>query len=607
MHFSRAITPLTDKVTDNLKFKFQNCKITNYPLFIVPRYGFIYGYWSSKGIPSPSLWLIKRLFLPQHLHDQLLYQNYGEIVGFFEGIRPTVLISHLDSVEKILMKDINNFPARKSFNFGHMSDRIGLLFVPTTDTKWIRMRQLIEPTFCKSKLRKLTPKMNDCAFRLLCNLESLCSTEGSTVNMVKLFEAFALDVVAATAFGINLDSYNDPSSPLVKNARYFYSGSTPYKRLLFELYVSLRLLNHKMNPLESEQMSYFTRLAERIFREKQIMSNKKRKYSNSLSMRKGDFIDFFIDMMDKNHEEMPESIEEEMTQGDDELIEPIDCIDIYGHQAINGDSFSGKGSSVPSSSKAPSPCPMRSKHKILSMDQVKAHGILFFIAGYGSTSSLLSNLSYLLAYNLRVQKLVMEEIDSISTSNNGTLAHGLNADLIENLTYLSAVVWETLRLYPPISRIERLCVSDYKLSDKLTIPAGMSICVPTYAIHRSAKYFSSPNEFRPERFLSDQPLKHPWSFLPFGGGPRNCLGIRLAILQVKVAIVRVLENYELSLAPGHEDIKHTSDQVLIAPESVVLKLKPRANRPKFIPPLKRGSSIQEMSALKSRFKRQFTF
>lgn len=571
--------------------------------FVSFRYGFIYGYWSSKGIPSPSLWLIKRLFLPQHLHDQLLYQNYGEIVGFFEGMRPTLLISHLDSIEKILMKDIEKFPARKSFNFGHMSDRIGLLFVPTTDTKWIRMRQLIEPTFSKCKLRKLTPKMNESAFRLLCNLEHVYTTKGSLVNMVKLYEAFALDVVASTAFGINLDSYNDPNSPLVKNARYFYSGSTPYKRLLFELYVSLRHLNHRMNPLESEQMSYFTRLAERIFREKQIMSTRKRKYSNSLSGRQGDFIDFFIDMMDKNHEEMPDSIEEETTQGDDdELIEPIDCIDIYGHQAINEPSQS--------TSSVNSTCPMRSNKKPLSMDQVKAHGILFFIAGYGSTSSLLSNLSYLLASNQRIQKTVIDEIDSISTTNNGALTHGLNLDLIENLTYLSAVVWETLRLYPPISRIERLCVSDYKLSDKLTIPAGMSISVPTYAIHRSAKYFSSPNEFRPERFLTEQPLKHPWSFLPFGGGPRNCLGIRLAILQVKVAIVRVLENYELSLTPGHEDIKHTSDQVLIAPETVVLKLKPRPTKlpvSKLPAPFKRNSSIQEMTSFKKRIKRQFTF
>ena len=515
------------------------------------------------------------------------------------------------------MKDINNFPARKSFNFGHMSNRIGLLFVPTTESKWIKMREMIEPTFSKCKLRKLTPKMNDCAFRLLCNLESTTSNKGAIINMVELYEAFALDVVAATAFGINLDSYNDPNNPLVKNARYFYSGSTPYKRLLFELYVSLRHLNHRVNPLESEQLSYFTRLAERIFREKQINSSKKRKYANGLSGRKGDFIDFFIDMMDKNHEEMPDSIEEEMTQGDDELIEPIDSVDIYGHSLANCESptvtapsscpLNGVKPSASSSSKSmPSLCPLKSSLRSLSMDQVKAHGILFFIAGYGSTSSLLSNLSYLLAKNRRIQQLVIDEINSVSDSNSDTWVHGLNADLIDNLTYLSAVVWETLRLYPPISRIERLCVSDYKLSDKLTIPAGMSISVPTYAIHRSSKYFTSPDEFKPERFLSERPLKHPLSFLPFGGGPRNCLGMRLAILQAKVAIVRILENYELSLAPGHEDIRHTSDQVLIAPESMYLHLQVRATRNKLPIPFRRNLSVNGVNG-RHRLMRQATF
>lgn len=533
-------------------------------------------------------------------------------------MRPTLLISRLDLVEKILMKDINNFPARKSFNFGHMSNRIGLLFVPTTESKWMKMREMIEPTFSKCKLRKLTPKMNDCAFRLLCNLENSTSNKGAIINMVQLYEAFALDVVAATAFGINLDSYNDPNNPLVKNARYFYSGSTPYKRLLFELYVSLRHLNHKVNPLESEQLSYFTRLAERIFREKQINSHKKKKYSTGLTGRKGDFIDFFIEMMDKNHEEIPESIEEEMTQGDDELIEPIDSVDIYGHamSSCESPSSTGVSSSCPingsnSSTSAlgksiASLCPIKSSLRTLSMDQVKAHGILFFIAGYGSTSSLLSNLSYLLAKNRRVQQLVIDEINNVSDNNSDTWAHGLNADLIDNLTYLSAVVWETLRLYPPISRIERLCVSDYKLSDKLTIPAGMSISVPTYAIHRSSKYFTSPDEFKPERFLSDRPLKHPLSFLPFGGGPRNCLGMRLAILQAKVAIVRILETYELFLAPGHEVIKHTSDQVLIAPESMYLNLQARPSRSKLPIPFRRNLSVNGVNG-RHRLKRQSTF
>ncbi|CAG2177656.1 unnamed protein product [Oppiella nova] len=144
-----------------------------------------------------------------------------------------------------------------------------------------------------------------------------------------------------------------------------------------------------------------------------------------------------------------------------------------------------------------------------------AQGILFFIAGYDTTSAALTHAIYFLSLHPECQQKLYEELKTCDEFTYEKLVH---------LKYLNAVINETLRLAPSFLRLFRVCVEDYPLGNtdsqinSITIPAGTFMTVSTYTLHRDPKYWDNPNDFLPERWI--QPKHHPYAYMPFGGGPR---------------------------------------------------------------------------------------
>jgi cytochrome P450 len=114
------------------------------------------------------------------------------------------------------------------------------------------------------------------------------------------------------------------------------------------------------------------------------------------------------------------------------------------------------------------------------------------------------------------------------------------------LKYLSAVIDETLRLYPAVF-VERCAGRDYELKGTgITIPKDSLVHIPVYAMHRDPDNFPNPDDFKPERFLAENIAHHSYAYLPFGAGPRNCIGMRLAQMEVKVALVKLVTSFIFS-------------------------------------------------------------
>lgn len=526
--------------------------------FIISIYvNFIRSYWSRKGIPTPSSFDIKRFTLPIHLHDQEIYRKYGNIVGLYEGLRPTLMIGDPNLIKDILTKDYHNFPNHRAFNFGHSTSRLGFFFMKGSQEKWEKLRSIMMPSLTTGKMRILSPKINDCIHNLLVNIENSIKSEGPVVNLMKFFKAFSLDVVSSTAFGISIDSLNEPDNPIVSNAKKFFSKK-PAARLIFEIYLAFSWIK-KLKPTDFDSLNFFSKLTERITREKRFL--RKKKYSGGLINGKNlDFIQMFLDVIDYGRESFPDSIEEEESDAEsnssscdalnhnnnsstihsnlhnqshhepNKLRAGPDSITLYGHDTcheqpstplINGSYDSKNGD-------AKSPFFKNQKRKSISLDELKAQGILFFMAGYAGTATLLSNVTYLLAIHREVQEKLISEIDSWKSSSPADLS--LNYDVVSTFKFLDAIVWETLRLHPPVARVERECVADYHLAKTdITVPSGMTISIPVYAIHRDPNHFDDPDSFIPERFLptesGESPLKHSWAFLPFGGGESCSAGV----------------------------------------------------------------------------------
>ncbi|EDV24414.1 uncharacterized protein TRIADDRAFT_56195 [Trichoplax adhaerens] len=176
----------------------------------------------------------------------------------------------------------------------------------------------------------------------------------------------------------------------------------------------------------------------------------------------------------------------------------------------------------------------------LTDEEIIAQAIIFLVAGYETTANTLGFASYLLATNPDAQKKLRDEIDSLCPD-----ANSIDYDTLFSLPYLDMVISETLRMYPPAFFINREAREDITING-LLIPKDVMVGFPIYAIHYNPKLWPKPNEFIPERFSPEEKAKQiPCSYLPFGGGPRNCIGMRLALLEAKLALVKIIQNFEL--------------------------------------------------------------
>nr|XP_055195914.1 cytochrome P450 3A12 [Nyctereutes procyonoides] len=210
-------------------------------------------------------------------------------------------------------------------------------------------------------------------------------------------------------------------------------------------------------------------------------------------------------------------------------------------------------------------------HKVVSDLELVAQSIIFIFAGYETTSSCLSFLMYELATHPDVQQKLQEEIDATFPNKAAPTYEAL-----VQMEYLDMVLNETLRLYSVAGRLERVCKKDVEISG-VFIPKGTVVMVPTFILHQDQNLWPEPEEFQPERFSrKNKDSINPYTYLPFGTGPRNCIGMRFAIMNMKLALIRVLQNFSFKSCKETQISLRINTQGIIQPEKpVVLKVEPR--------------------------------
>ncbi|KMQ92393.1 cytochrome p450 9e2 [Lasius niger] len=183
----------------------------------------------------------------------------------------------------------------------------------------------------------------------------------------------------------------------------------------------------------------------------------------------------------------------------------------------------------------------------LNIDDMTAQAFIFFFGGFDTTSTAMSFVAHELAANPDVQIKLRQEIDKVLEESNGEVTY----ETINQFEYLDLVINETLRLYPPVAFLERICDKAYELPPALpgekpfTMKKGMICWIPVFAIHHDAKYYDDPEKFRPERFLDNKMYHNSSFYMPFGLGPRMCIANRFAMLEVKVLLFHLLARCEL--------------------------------------------------------------
>ena len=358
-------------------------------------------------------------------------------------------------------------------------------------------------------MKKMYPLIDDCLKHLLDNLESH-AVSGKEAVVKDVFGCLTMDVIAKCAFGTDTNANQDKNNPFVVNGRKVFQVNV--LRALIENFVPkfiLRLIKFKGYRANGEANEFFINVARHII--------KNRRENNE---RREDFLQLLIDCQDADRIKEEKNNQENQNENDAESHDIGEGNQHNYYKQFNSD--------IP-----------------LTDDEVIAQAFIFFLAGFETTASTLSYCTYELALNQKVQDKLYEEIKSVE---NGSIDY----ETLAKLPYLDAVVSETLRKYPPVVRLNRIAMRDYQLGTTgITLDKGIAVNVLVYAMHHNQEHFPQPEQFKPERFL---PENHdqikPYTYMPFGIGPRNCVGMRFGLLETKLTLAKVISKYKFVKSPN---------------------------------------------------------
>ncbi|XP_024081942.1 cytochrome P450 4C1-like [Cimex lectularius] len=205
----------------------------------------------------------------------------------------------------------------------------------------------------------------------------------------------------------------------------------------------------------------------------------------------------------------------------------------------------------------------------IDLKGVKDEVNTFVFEGHDTTSSAMNFGLYLLSKHPEVQEKIYAEIKEV-LGEKTVLDHN---DL-KHLKYLERVIKEILRLYPSAPLIGRSLQKDFKLKSGHVLPAGTTIVIFLYHLHRNEEVFPEPEKFDPDRFLPENCVKmHPYSYLPFSAGFRNCIGQKFAMLEVKIVLAGIISNFKI--LPSNQEIKEFTSVVLRSAEGINISLEER--------------------------------
>ncbi|KAK7603329.1 hypothetical protein V9T40_003328 [Parthenolecanium corni] len=209
-------------------------------------------------------------------------------------------------------------------------------------------------------------------------------------------------------------------------------------------------------------------------------------------------------------------------------------------EVVKDDSKSSSIDSIDTSKKAPTPfLDSMLKESKFTDEEIYDEVLSFLFAGHDTTTTGISFCIHQISNYPDVQEKVYQEIMSVIPYTDVPTIQDLG-----KLRYTENVIKEVLRLYPPVPMIGRTLLEDVMVPSGYKLPANSHLNIFIYAMHRDPKVFPDPECFIPERFDSRHQI-HPFSYIPFSAGPRNCIGQKLAMIEMKITLVNLLKTYKL--------------------------------------------------------------
>lgn len=460
--------------------------------------------------PKPSPFIGNLTFFRQGFWESQmeLRKLYGPLCGYYLGRRMFIVISEPDMIKQVLVENFSNFTNRMASGLESKPVADSVLFL--RDKRWEEVRSVLTPAFSPEKLNEMIPLISQACDLLLAHLK--CYAEcGDAVDIQRCYSCYSTDVVASVAFGTQVDSQKTPEDPFVKYCRRFFAFCIPRPLLVLILSfpsIMVPLARILPNKNRDELNGFFNKLIRNVIalRDQQAAEERRR-----------DFLQMVLDAR-----------------------QSAPSVGVESFDIVRQVFSSSEGSANPSQQRQPRPL-----SKPLTVDEVVGQAFLFLIAGYEIVTNTLSFATYLLATHPDCQEKLLTEVDRF----NEKYTTPELCSLQEGLPYLDMVIAETLRMYPPAFRFTREAAQDCEVLGQ-RIPAGTAVEVAVGALHRDPEHWPRPEAFDPQRFTAEaQRRRRPFTYLPFGAGPRSCLGVRLGLLEVKLTLLHVCRKFRFEVCP----------------------------------------------------------
>ncbi|XP_050326815.1 cytochrome P450 6g1-like isoform X2 [Bactrocera neohumeralis] len=480
---------------------------------------YTYGYWKRNKIPYMTpLPLIGNLGVMFTLRNSFyLYlsdvykdarMSKAAAVGIYIFNRPALVLREPELIKSVLIKEFAMF-AHRSADCDPHNDSLGsnsLFFI--RNPQWKDLRPKITPVYTTVKIKQMYPLMTEIGTELEAHLKSYAKNGDAFVTEAKEICAnFTTDIIATTAFGVKANSLANPNGEFRSQGRKLFDFTFRRAVDFFVAFLAPKWVSTLRIKIFTTEFSSFVRGTI-----SHIMASREESKAT-----RNDLIDVLVSLK-----------EEAVAKGE---------------------------------------------YNAHLQDILTAQAAIFLTAAFETSPSTMTFALYELSKRPDLQERLRNEICEAFVAEQGTMSY----ETINNLPYLSMVLDEVLRLYPILPYLDREYQPkeeekqfDLKPFYDYRVPIGMPLFIPIFGIQRDPEFWPNPDTFDPERFSAENKKTHkPMSYLPFGTGPRNCIGSRIGLLQAKVGLVHILKNHYVTTC------EKTPSKMTFDPLSLFLSYKDR--------------------------------
>ncbi|XP_050081704.1 cytochrome P450 4C1-like [Anopheles aquasalis] len=443
------------------------------------------------------------------------HKKYGPDVSMVGSFNDFVLeISSPENVEKILLAKTT----KKSFPYEFLEPWLGTGLLLSFGEKWFQRRKIITPSFHFKMLDQFMDVFNREADILVNQLEKHVGQK--EFNIYDYITLYALDSICETSMGVQVNAQKDPNNEYANGVKLM--SDFIFRRVFSVLrqFPSLFFLY----PYAKEQARVIQQLHNFT---NSVIERRRAQLEKEQSLGKVEF--------DRDEQEL-------YTKRRDTFLDQLLKVSVNGKPLSNAD--------------------------------IREEVDTFMFEGHDTTTSGISFTILQLAKHPDVQQKLFEEIDSMFGAAASSTV--LTSATLQEMKYLDLVIKEALRLRPPVPFIGRKLLEDMEMNGTI-IPAGTTISLNIYNVHRNTKVFPDPERFIPERFSDENEVKRgPYDYIPFSAGFRNCIGQRYALLEMKVTIVKLLASYRILPGESIGKTRLKADLVLRPTAGIPVKLVKRS-------------------------------